>query len=76
MNIKTGILVCILFIAPIGVNAHHSFSVHYIPEQHAVVTGTLTSARIRSPHSFLTIDVEGENGEIVTWDIETHAIFL
>ena len=39
-----------------------------------MVTGTLTSARIRSPHSFLTVDVEGENGEIVTWDIETHAV--
>ncbi len=74
MKIKIGVLVCILFTAPIGVNAHHSFRVHYIPEQHASVSGILTSARIRSPHSFLTVDVEGENGAIVSWDIETHAV--
>jgi hypothetical protein len=76
MKIKIRVLVGILFIAPLGVSAHHSFSVHYFPEQIVMVTGTLTSARIRSPHSFLTVDVEGENGEVVTWDIETHAVPL
>ena len=76
MQIKIKVLACIIFVAPISANAHHSFRVHYIPEQQAMVTGTLKSVRIRSPHSFLTVDVEDENGEIVTWDIETHAVPL
>ena len=73
---KIVVFACLMFVVPISVNAHHSFRVHYIPEAMATVTGVLTSARIRSPHSFLTLDVEDENGEMVTWDIETHAVPL
>ena len=59
-----------------GVQAHHSFAVHFDPTGLASVQGTVADIRIRSPHSFLGLDVQGEDGTVQRWEVETHSIPL
>ena len=59
-----------------SVQAHHSFAVHFDPTGLASVQGTVADIRIRSPHSFLELDVQGEDGTVQRWEVETHSIPL
>ena len=56
--------------------AHHSFATHFDFENIVELSGTLSSVEIRSPHSFLSVDVRQDDGTVVTWDIEAHATAL
>ena len=59
-----------------SVQAHHSFAVHFDPTSLASVQGTVADIRIRSPHSFLELDVETGDGTVQRWEVETHSIPL
>ena len=52
--------------------AHHSFAVHFVPDEIVTVSGVVTEFRFRNPHGLLFFAVEGENGEEI-WRAETNS---
>lgn len=51
-------------------SAHHSFQAEYDSDQPIMLTGTVTLLEWTNPHARLYIDVEGDDGEVVKWDLE------
>ena len=58
-----------------SVRAHHSFATHYLMDQSMEITGVVTEASLRNPHSFFTLEVMTDDG-IVEWEVEAHAVPL
>ena len=50
--------------------AHHSYS-EYEQAQIAEIEGTLVAVALQNPHSYFSVRGTGENGEVVTWRIES-----
>jgi hypothetical protein len=51
--------------------AHHSFAVHYDPDETRVIEGVAKSFRFTNPHGILILEVVSDTGEVETWTIET-----
>jgi len=64
------------WLCPFPLLAHHSFATHYDPNRSMDLRGTVVDFSMRSPHSFLHLEVESESGEPVTWEIEMGSIPL
>ena len=54
--------------------AHHSFIANYDMNTEVELTGVVVDYRMRSPHSYITIEVEGEDGTAQRWDIESQSV--
>jgi hypothetical protein len=52
--------------------AHHSFSVHFVPDEIVRVSGVVTEFRFRNPHGLVFFAVEGEGGDEI-WRAETNS---
>ena len=52
--------------------AHHTAATLYT-EKTITLKGTVTTWRWSNPHCLLTIDVKGEDGQVVQWIAETQA---
>src|SRR5215470_17807875 len=50
--------------------AHHSFAATYFEDKTQKIEGTLVQFLFRNPHSFVHIEVKGENGEVQRWAVE------
>ena len=50
-------------------DAHHSFAMFDL-SQHQLIEGRVTDWDYNNPHSWLHIEVEGDNGELETWSFE------
>ena len=50
--------------------SHHNFRSVFDTDLPVEVTGTVTEVRWTNPHARFFVDVEGEDGEVVTWDFE------
>ena len=66
-----------LVIAGVGVwvcvsqaSAHHNFAAEFDASKPLTIEGTLKEWEMMNPHSWFHIDVEGPDGEVVTWMIE------
>ena len=71
-----GFLYLAVALLPAGsVRAHHSFATHYLMDRSVEITGVVTEASLRNPHSFFTLEVTTEDGT-VEWEVEAHAIPL
>jgi hypothetical protein len=66
-----GILVSLLIQADAG--AHHSFNVHFVPEERVILDGVVTDFRFRNPHGQVEFDVTGDDGTVVQWRAETNS---
>ena len=66
----TAALSVVLGAFAVSASAHHSFAAAYNMEQPITITGTIADVRLTNPHSFLFLDVEDENGEVVRWSFE------
>jgi len=53
--------------------AHHSFSAEFSRDKPVQLTGTVTEMKWSNPHAWIYIDVEGEDGTVVNWGLETRA---
>ena len=48
------------------VRAHHAFSAEFDANRPLTLAGTVNRTEWINPHSWIHIDVEGENGDVVT----------
>lgn len=55
------------------VRAHHSFPVHFIGEKTVSISGTVTEFRFSNPHGLIFVDVEGADGSVTAWKVETNS---
>ena len=64
----TVLAVALLFSGPTF--AHHSFAATYFEDKTAKIEGTLVQFLFRNPHSFVHVEVRGENGTTERWAVE------
>jgi hypothetical protein len=53
-----------------AVNAHHAFATEFNVEAPVALEGTVTKVELINPHSWIHVEVLGDDGESVTWMIE------
>ena len=51
--------------------AHHSRPAQYNMDSPIGLTGVITDMDWINPHSYIYLDVTSEDGEVVTWNLET-----
>lgn len=56
--------------AATAAHAHHAFSTEFAVDRPVEFEGKVTKVELINPHSWIHIEVVGENGEAVTWMIE------
>ena len=52
------------------VMAHHSFAAEYSADQPVTLKGTLTKLEWTNPHSWIYVDVKGDDGKVTNWAVE------
>ena len=66
-----GVVVAVgLLLAAVPVRAHHSFSAAFDETKPFNLQGKVTKVELVNPHAWIWLDVEGPDGEVVTWGIE------
>ncbi len=62
-----------LVVTIIPAGAHHSSAPFYDPTKSVEAIGVVERFVFRNPHSFLFINGEDEDGEVVAWEVELGA---
>ena len=65
-----GSLVVVVVLATLPAHAHHSFGGTYNVDQKITIKGKIVQVTLRSPHSFLYVEVENGDGSVERWTIE------
>jgi hypothetical protein len=72
MSTRQLLLTGTIFLAGAGnVGAHHSFAALFDASQRVAVTGVVTEFQFIAPHAYIRVDVMGDDGAPVQWEIET-----
>ena len=50
--------------------AHHNMTAQFDFNDRVTLTGTLTKVDWRNPHTYLTVEVKSDKGEMESWQIE------
>ena len=59
-----------LLTAAVPVWAHHAFAAEFDQKKSLKLKGTVVKWEVTNPHSWIHMDVKGEDGQVVTWMIE------
>jgi len=62
---------CAVIAAALPVAAHHSFSAEYDGSKAITLKGKVTQVEWINPHSWIHLDVIGEDGKVANWSCET-----
>jgi len=54
--------------------AHHSFATHYDASKSTQITGVVTRWDLRSPHSFIFMNVPNDQGGVTPYEVELHSL--
>jgi len=57
-------------LSSLPVQAHHSFGGTYDVDRQITIKGKMAQVSLRSPHSFLYVEVEDANGSVLRWVLE------
>jgi hypothetical protein len=63
------LLAVMLSTAPVAL-AHHSFGAEYDVNRPITLTGVITKIEWTNPHSHIYLDVKGDGGDVVNWQLE------
>ena len=64
------VLASLAIAAATPARAHHAFAAEFDVTKPLSLRGTVTKVELINPHSWITIEVKGENGAAVAWMIE------
>lgn len=53
--------------------AHHSFAVHFVPDERVTIEGVVTEFRFRNPHGLIFLTVTAADGAEQQWRVETNS---
>ena len=72
MRLKLLVLAAVIALVAVAVPvwAHHAFSAEFDGNKQVILKGTVTKMEWINPHAWLTIDVKGAEGKVVSWMIE------
>ena len=59
-----------LVLAPVLVQAHHSFAAQYDSTRQVTLQGTISKVEWMNPHVYFYVDVLDEAGKVVNWAVE------
>ncbi len=65
-----GMVAAVGLLVAVPVKAHHSFSAAFDETKPINIQGTVTKVELVNPHAWIWMDVQGPDGEVVTWGIE------
>lgn len=68
-NILSSIALTVLSTFAFAVHAHHSGAM-FDDTKEVTVTGTVKEFQYTNPHSWLLVDVKGDDGRVITWGFE------
>jgi hypothetical protein len=60
----------VLVLTAVSVEAHHSFAATYDESRSITIQGKVAAFLFRNPHSFIHVEVKGEDGKSVRYGIE------
>jgi hypothetical protein len=69
-TISVGIAVLGLLLAAAPAPAHHAFAAEFNADKPIALRGVVTVMEWVNPHSWIHVDVKGEDGTVVNWMIE------
>lgn len=65
-----GMVAAVGLLVAVPVKAHHSFAAAFDETKPINIQGTVTKVELVNPHSWIWMDVKGEDGTIVNWGLE------
>jgi hypothetical protein len=71
-TLAAALVACAAF-ATTAANGHHSFAAEFDQNKPVKMTGKVTSMKWSNPHAWIYVDVEGTDGTVVNWALETAA---
>ncbi len=72
---KFGAVLIVLHL-PVTAFGHHSFATTFDPSVIAELDGEITEVRWRNPHVSFTLKTVDNNGEEISWDVESHSLSI